>query len=33
MTELFITAGMGNGILEMVMLSGLAWVIYQQTKD
>jgi hypothetical protein len=33
MTELFITAGMGNGILEMVMLSGIAWAVWPQTRD
>jgi len=33
MTELLTEPVMRTGLLEMVMLSGIIWVVYQQTKD
>jgi len=33
MTELFTEPVLRTGLLEMVMLSGIIWVVYQQTKD
>lgn len=33
MTELLTEPVLRTGLIEMVMLSGIAWVVYQQTKD
>ena len=33
MTELITEPVLHTGLLEMVMLSGIIWVVYQQNRD
>ncbi len=33
MTDLLTEPVLRTGLLEIVMLSGIIWVVYQQTKD